>query len=45
MASFDLFLTASWRQVLGVSQEADNDELKRAYRKAALKTHPDKVGV
>jgi DnaJ family protein C protein 7 len=36
-------LRVDYYAVLGVSQDADDDEVKRAYRKAALKTHPDKV--
>uniref|UniRef100_A0A1D1Y5J2 DnaJ 2 n=2 Tax=Anthurium amnicola TaxID=1678845 RepID=A0A1D1Y5J2_9ARAE len=31
-------------EVLGVSKEANQDELKRAYKKAAFKYHPDKGG-
>ena len=29
-------------EVLGVSRESESDELKRAYRKLALKYHPDR---
>ena len=36
------FLQIQFDQVLGVSKEADADELKKSYRKLALKYHPDK---
>lgn len=31
-------------QTLGVSSDATNEELKKAYRKTAMENHPDKVG-